>query len=90
MGGKKDEKRRGIGEYLRMPTSAGGTHMELNGNREAVVEGCGGILEYSEETVRVRTGKLVVKFVGRGLTVKCLTADSLVVEGFFTGVEFLM
>ncbi len=80
---------RGLAQRMGIPGPMGGAHMELNGNREAVVEGCGGILEYSEESVRVRTGKLAVRFVGRGLRIKCLAADSLVVEGFFTGIEFL-
>jgi sporulation protein YqfC len=68
---------------LRMPT-----HMEINGNTEAVVDGCSGILEYDTDVVRIRTGKLIVRFEGRGLTIKCLTTDSLVVTGFITGIEF--
>ncbi|QNK42524.1 YabP/YqfC family sporulation protein [Caproicibacter fermentans] len=66
------------------------THMEINGNTEAVVDGCSGVLEYDSDVVRIRTGKLVVRFTGRGLTIKCLTAESLVVTGFFTGIEFLV
>jgi len=66
------------------------THMEINGNTEAVVDGCSGILEYDTDVVRVRTGKQIVRFTGRGLTIKCLTADSLVVTGFLTGIEFLV
>lgn len=65
------------------------SHMELNGNREAVVEGCSGVLEYDAGVIRVKAGKLVVRFTGRGLVIKCLTADSLVVSGFITGIEFL-
>lgn len=64
--------------------------MELNGNREVIVEGCGGVLEYDSGVVRVKTGKLVARFTGRDLTIKCLTAESLVIEGFITGIEFLL
>lgn len=64
------------------------THMEINGNREAVVDGCAGILEYSTETVRVRAGRMVIRFCGRGLSIRSLTADALVVTGFITGIEF--
>lgn len=70
---------------LNMPT-----HMEINGNTEAVVDGCSGVLEYDTDVVRIRTGKLVVRFTGRGLVIKCLTADSLVVTGYITGIEFLV
>lgn len=64
------------------------THMEINGNTEAVVEGCRGILEYDDDVVRIRTAKVIVTFSGRGLSIRCMTADSLVVEGFITGINF--
>ncbi|WP_444659666.1 YabP/YqfC family sporulation protein [Caproiciproducens sp. R2] len=70
---------------LQMPT-----HMEINGNQEVIVDGCSGVLEYDTEAVRIKTGKLIVRFTGRGLVIKCLTADSLVVTGFLTGIEFLV
>jgi sporulation protein YqfC len=73
---------------LRMAQLDMPTHMEINGNREAVVDGCSGILEYSSEAVRIRTGRMIVRFGGRGLAIKCLTADALVVTGFITGIEF--
>ena len=65
------------------------THMEINGNTEVVVEGCNGVLEYDTDVVRIKTSKLIVRFTGRGLVIQCLTADSLVVTGFITGIEFL-
>lgn len=64
------------------------THMEINGNREATVEGCRGVLEYDTDIVRIKTNKGVVQFSGRGLVIKCLTADALVVTGFITGIAF--
>lgn len=76
---------RGLAAPLKMPS-----HMEINGNTEVIVEGCGGVLEYDTESVRIKAAKMMVHFTGRGLTIKCLTADSLVVTGFITGIEFLM
>lgn len=64
------------------------THMEINGNQEVIVDGCSGVLEYDTDVVRIKTGKLIVCFRGRGLVIKCMTADSLVVTGFLTGIEF--
>jgi sporulation protein YqfC len=77
------------GKMLEMSGLSIQSHMELNGNREAVVEGCGGVLEYDETVVRVRTPNHVIRFTGRGLTIRCLTADALVVTGYITGIEFL-
>ena len=75
-------------EFLHLSGLSMPTHMEINGNTEAVVDGCSGILEYDAETVRIRTGKLIVRFEGRNLTIGSLTADSLVVSGFITGIQF--
>lgn len=80
----KKENIRGLKLPVHMPT-----HMEINGNTEVVVEGCGGVLEYDTDVVRIKTGKMSVRFTGRGLVIKCLTADSLVVTGFIMGIEFL-
>lgn len=77
---------------LELPSAllANVTHMEFNGNSQVTVEGCGGILEYSGEVIRVKTGKMVTKFSGRNLQIRCLREDSLLVEGFVTAVEFLI
>lgn len=81
-----------LASILQLPTSviAGVTHMEVNGNHEAVLEGCGGIIEYTDEVVRVKTGKIVTRFSGRDLKIKCIQVDSLVVQGFITAIEFLL
>lgn len=75
---------RGLTASMNMPS-----HMEINGNTEVIVEGCGGVLEYDVDVVRIRAGRQIVRFTGRGLVIKCLTADSLVVTGFITGIEFM-
>lgn len=66
-----------------------GPRMELGSNREATVDGCGGVLEYSGESVRVRYGGGVVRFTGRGLRLHSLAARSLVVSGWIARIEFL-
>jgi len=76
---------RNLAVPMQMPS-----HMEINGNQEVIVDGCSGVLEYDTDVVRIKTGKLIVRFSGRNLVIKCLTADSLVVTGFLTGIEFSM
>ena len=67
----------------------GNAQIELSGNREAIVDGCHGILEYDENTIKLATGKMSVKFSGRGLQIKVLTPDSAVIEGFISKIEFI-
>ena len=63
--------------------------IELSGNRRAVIEGCRGIVEYGEETIRLNTGGGVVRFMGRGLSMSCMTEDSAVIEGIILSLEYL-
>ena len=83
--------RRLLTQALDIPSfSVGGMcQIELSGNREAVVEGCQGILEYDENRIKLATEKMSVQFNGRNLQLKTLTRSSAVVEGFITGIDFL-
>ena len=80
-----------VEQVLELPTGSlsGMTRVELTGNRRAVVEGCKGILEYEDGIIRLNTTSGIVRFMGRDLTMNCLTEDSAVVTGFILSVEFL-
>lgn len=77
---------------LDIPPSAlsGVSQIEIAGNREAVIDGCQGILEYDENNIKLTTGKMAVRFSGRALQIKVLTHDSAVIEGFISNIEFLL
>ncbi len=55
--------------------------VELSGNRRAVVDGSDGIVDYNEEQVILRAGKLTLRFEGQGLRLMRLTENSAVIEG---------
>lgn len=76
---------------LQLPSGIfpGAARFEMNSNREVIVDGCKCVLEYNENEVRISAGKMIVSFMGRGMTLKCLTPDSLIIEGFITSVEFV-
>lgn len=63
--------------------------LEFTSNRKVLIDGSEGILEYQENIIRVNTGRLIVVIHGRGLYIKCMTATSLTVCGYISGVEFL-
>ena len=46
------------------------------------------VLEYNDQIVRLNTGRMILKFTGRRLTLKCLSGDSMTVQGYFTALEF--
>ena len=82
---------RRVEEALELPTGSlsGMARVELTGNRRAVVEGCRGILEYEDDTIRLNTTSGIVRFICRDLGMSCLTEDSAVVTGCILSVEFL-
>lgn len=63
-------------------------NIEITDNTSAIVEGCKGVVEYSETVIRISLGSYTVAFVGRGMNLKCISPTSLVVEGFFLNIEF--
>ena len=89
--GNSTEKLQSVVSKMQMPAGAvpNCTHFEMNSNREVIIEGCKGILQYDENIIRINTGKMVTSFFGRNLSIKCLTPDSLVVEGFIKSIEFV-
>ena len=59
------------------------------GREEVSIENYKGILEYGEETVRVGTAAGVLRLTGRGLCIKQLSVECLVVTGRVEKLEFL-
>ncbi len=68
----------------------GSLHMEISGNREVIIEGNRGIIEYNENSIKINAGKYIVAFCGRGLHIKCMNECDVVIRGFITSVEYIM
>ena len=66
-----------------------GMRIEINSNREAVVENCRSILEYTPELIRLLTPKLAVRFVGKELRIENMSKSSAMVTGMIESLEFL-
>lgn len=66
----------------------GVSHIELMGNREAVIDECAGILEYGDSCVRLRAGNIVVKISGSELTIASMNVRQAVVAGNIAALEF--
>lgn len=65
------------------------SHLEFNGNREVIIEGCSGILEYSEQQVRVNTPQCILRFQGRNLQICTMTQDCIILSGHIERLEFV-
>lgn len=63
-------------------------HIELEGNTTAVLEGSQGVLEYSENCIRVSLKDFIVSFEGRGLKLKCISPTALTIQGSILNIRF--
>lgn len=79
-----------IGEQLDIPNLARRDvpHIEAEGNREIIVDGCKGILEYDEDKIKINTGSLVICFKGTELIVKSFSEVGIILTGNIVSVEF--
>lgn len=71
-----------------MEKGQGGPLIELWGNRRVVIDGCDGVVDYNEDQVVIRSGKLTLVFEGQGLRLKKLTESSAVIEGRLQQVSY--
>lgn len=71
-------------------TNLGYVHMNISSNREVVLEGNRGVVEYSDTSIKINVGKYIISFIGRGLHIKCMTDCEIVIHGFITSIEYIM
>jgi sporulation protein YqfC len=58
------------------------------GTGQITVENHKGIVEYSEELIRVNTGSGIMKLCGRNLTIKTILQEEITITGEITNIEF--
>lgn len=63
-------------------------HIETEGNREVMIDGCRGILAYEEDLIRLNAGNLVMTFRGDRLSIKTYSESQAVITGDIVSIEF--
>ncbi len=64
------------------------SHIEINSGREVLIEGCRGILEYSDTKIQVSVGRQSVIINGNELTVRNMFTHMIVIIGHISSVEY--
>ena len=79
-----------IGRTLEVPSAAllRDAKTELIGNREATVDGCRCVAEYSDTKITLNIRKGCVSFLGSGLEISSLGGNVAVISGLIATVEF--
>ena len=67
---------------------SGTAQIELCGNKEAVVDGCQGVLQYEDTVIRLTTGRLIVRFTGSNLCIRTMQQNQILICGTIVCVDF--
>ena len=62
--------------------------IELISNKQATVQGAKGIIEYTEELIRINLSDQEACFYGNNLSIGCLSQDSLEITGNIERLEY--
>ncbi len=68
---------------------AGVSYIEIIGTHEVLVENHKGILEYTENEVKVNTGKNILRITGQRLSVGSMNSNQLKLAGKIEAVQFI-
>ena len=82
---KKENRKRSAATF---PVSTFEPLIELISNKEAVVEGCAGIIEYNDSAVSINCKKAIITFEGTNINLKALSSDIVEVTGTFSSISF--
>lgn len=61
---------------------------ELISNTEARIDGCKGIIEYSEEKISLNLGNVCAEFCGSQLVLRLFESEQAVINGCFSAINF--
>lgn len=80
-----------VAKMLSLPADMGGvsTVVKIVGIEEITVDGYRGIIEYTENTVRLNTAKFIIKINGSNLVLKEAAAEFITVGGIINGIEYI-
>ena len=62
--------------------------IEMLGNREIIVDGCKGVVEYDETTIRLSLGECVLSLCGDDMVIKSFDSEVAVICGRICGISF--
>ncbi len=79
-----------ISEELGIPKNvvSGFNHIELFGNREAIINDCKGILEYGDTKIKINMGKNIVTVNGNDLLMNEYGSSRAKISGVIVSLEF--
>lgn len=66
----------------------GGVKIEVFSNKEAIIEGCKGIMEYNEDYIKINIRRGSMVFSGKELYAYSYFCETLVIKGIINSIEY--
>lgn len=63
--------------------------IEMSGNREIIIDGCKGVVEYTENNIRISLGENVLSLSGDNLLIQSFDNDVVIINGQISDIDFL-
>ena len=62
--------------------------IEMTGNREIIIDGCKGVIEYTENNVRISLGESIMSISGDSLIIQSFDNDVVIITGQISDIDF--
>lgn len=78
-------------DIFELPKNKSGiiTALNITGVHQAVVEGHKGIIEYTENVIKINTPQFILKLCGANLEISGVAEEYIEIRGIITGVEYI-
>lgn len=64
-------------------------NIELYGNKQVIIEGCKGVVDYCEDFLKLDLGNMTLKVTGRDLVIESYIYEQIDLKGEIVSVEFM-
>ena len=64
-------------------------NIELFGNKQVIIDGAKGVIDYSEDFLKIDLGNICLKISGRNLVIESFIYEQIDVKGEIVTVEFM-
>lgn len=87
---RKDELAKKFAEELQLPEAAlhSTFSIEFKSNSEVTIDGCMGMIEYSEELIAINLGSRIVRFHGADMEISTFFDSQAVIKGTVISMDF--
>ncbi|MFI3325473.1 MAG: YabP/YqfC family sporulation protein [Clostridia bacterium] len=65
-----------------------GTVTEIYNNKKIIIDGCDGIIDFSDDEIILKSGRLKLTIVGKNLEIILLSDNKVVAKGYISSVNY--